>query len=557
MASNASSAAITAIIEPNPEVSSYPFYAAFGIMGCLLLTFVLCVQERHCKQKEPRSKIAPAKVELPPPPGPNQPPKPPATKDVAASSAAKPPTRMDRLMRRKVEARAEDALHGEAPAALADAVAEDEELAKKLAETEAARAVKASLAAEKAALDRREAKEARLAEAKRLKAAQEAQEDRGRQEAQEEEKAKAALEAARELHVAKEMAEAKLEEAKRQLAEKGTERGVDELHEEELQAERAKLREEAEKAESAAEAAAKREAAATAAAEEAAAAKAAAEKRLAEEEEAARLAAEEAARNNAEYTLQIFDIRAFDVPSADENSLSDCYVHFELCELPEGEVETGQTMVVYDSENPVWDDRVQITLPAGSPAALDKSALLRISVFDQDLTNGDDQVSGSEHRIDVGEGTSGGVDKLMLEGKHRSVLLGGGFFKSHEISFQWQLLPFVPPPATLRLTNVHAKGLPTQGLSRFRKNKAKKANARPDPYLRFSLLEVGDLVQEARTPPMPGVKDAKWDGETLILELPKGSPRPPLLQVRDTQGSSAGRAATRSTFCLSATLGPA
>ena len=47
--------------------------------------------------------------------------------DYVDSASAKPPTRLERVLRRKVEARAEEAMHGEAPAALADAAEKDEE----------------------------------------------------------------------------------------------------------------------------------------------------------------------------------------------------------------------------------------------------------------------------------------------------------------------------------------------------------------------------------------------------------------------------------------------
>ena len=53
-----------------------------------------------------------------------------------------------------------------------------------------------------------------------------------------------------------------------------------------------------------------------------------------------------------------------------------------------------------------------------------------------------------------------------------------------------------------------------------------------DPYLRFKLLEVGALEEEERTPPTaPNVKKASWEGTALVLDLPKGSPRPPLVAV--------------------------
>ena len=453
----------------------------------------------------------------------------PAASDLAKASAT--PKLQDKVVKKKVEERAADAVGEDAPAALALAAAEDEELAEKLLLRGATRAERAKVAAEKAAADRLAAEAARKAEAtlKRREARRAAKRAASSEAATAAEHVAAAT--AQEQRAQSQVRQEKLSALEAALASKASERGVDEDHQEQLDVETAAIRTEVEAARAAAkEAKAREEATAT---EETALreARAAAEEAEAAEEAAAKAAEAERKRQQAEFTLAIGGLRAFGVPCADENSGSDPYVEFELLELEEGAEERNRTEALQDAgEEPVWPGSLQITLPAGSPPALSKTPLLRVSLFDQDLTNDDDLLGVAELRVDASAAEEGRVERLSLEGQRRALLLGGGQFEDHFLSFSWRLLPFVPPAATLLLTAIEAKGLPISAVAKGKK--AKKKDRLSDPYLRFSLLEVGDLLEEARVPAQPGVKDAKWDGVTLSVALPKGSPRPPLLSIR-------------------------
>ena len=100
-------------------------------------------------------------------------------------------------------------------------------------------------------------------------------------------------------------------------------------------------------------------------------------------------------------------------------------------------------------------------------------------------------------------------------------------FPDHAIRFDWELLSFVPRAATLTITDIRAKGLPKLRKQKQHKKGAAGADggARPDPYLRFTLMEVGELVVDARTPAVAsaGNKEVAYDGTTLTLSLPRGS----------------------------------
>lgn len=95
-----------------------------------------------------------------------------------------------------------------------------------------------------------------------------------------------------------------------------------------------------------------------------------------------------------EAPLEIFEIRAFDVPDADGkrgSGGSDPYMSFTLLET-EGEEQTVKTQAFEDVKNPQWPDRLTLRLPRGSP----RPPLLRVVLWDQDFTNADDPVGIAE-----------------------------------------------------------------------------------------------------------------------------------------------------------------
>ena len=146
-------------------------------------------------------------------------------------------------------------------------------------------------------------------------------------------------------------------------------------------------------------------------------------------------------------------------------------------------------------------------------------------MYDHDLTSDDELLGVAEVRLEADWEALGSVERLTLKGQPKGALHGGGTFDDCLVSFRWELLDFVPPPATLRIVEVSATGLPT------RAGKAKKKGQRPDPHLRFTLLEVGALLEYARTPSSENKPATDWS-DALTLQLPKGSPRPPLISVR-------------------------
>ena len=106
------------------------------------------------------------------------------------------------------------------------------------------------------------------------------------------------------------------------------------------------------------------------------------------------------------------------------------------------------------------------------------------SVLDKDLTDADDALGIAEIRL---EGDSG---------EQTITLKGVGDFNDFPISFKWKLDPYVPPPATLKITGVKLSEVPAQ----HKRQKTKKnllaaadhhEHKAGDPYLTFGLMEVG------------------------------------------------------------------
>lgn len=113
-----------------------------------------------------------------------------------------------------------------------------------------------------------------------------------------------------------------------------------------------------------------------------------------------------------------------------------------------------------------------------------------------------------------------------MSGATEALTLGGqGKYADSSISFSYELRSFVPPAARLALRAICAYNLPVGTDS-----KSSKGNKKSDPFICFQLLECGDLIEFAKTTSKFNDPNPKWR-EELSLELPRGSPRPPLLQV--------------------------
>jgi len=182
-------------------------------------------------------------------------------------------------------------------------------------------------------------------------------------------------------------------------------------------------------------------------------------------------------------------------------------------------LETGRTQPVYNSLDPVFPSGVQISLPAGSEAAMARhrgeAVRLKAEVFDKDLTDEDDRLGKAVFLL---EGTEGTVS--------RGALGGCSGFGASAVSFSWRITSEITPAATLQLSEVSALNVPT-GLD-MRSARGSKAS---DPYLKFLLLEVGDLEASTRLPTKPNESSPVWS-ETVSLGLPRASARPPLINVR-------------------------
>ena len=367
-------------------------------------------------------------------------------------------------------------------AAAAAKEAEKVKAAKEAARAKAAKAKAAKEAAEKAAAEKAAAKAEREKAAAEMAAAKAAREKAAAEKAAAE--AEAARIAAEELAAAVAAAAAAAEEEKERLR-----------AEADAKAEAERLRLEAE-----------------------AAAKAAAE-------EEARLAAEAQALAEAEFTLIIRDVSAHGVPDADakpgkkkyKGPQVDPYARFTM--LGVQGVETGRTQPQFNTCDPVFPFGVQISLPMGSEAAMahhaGKPVQVRAEVWDKDLTDEDDRLGKAVFTL---EGSSGKVSKAALTGC-------SGFGDS-AMSFSWEITSQITPWAICELSEVSATNVPT-GLDL----KSGPGGRGSDPYLKFVLLEVGDYDSSTRLPTIWNESNPKWK-ETVALELPRASSRPPLINVR-------------------------
>ena len=116
-------------------------------------------------------------------------------------------------------------------------------------------------------------------------------------------------------------------------------------------------------------------------------------------------------------------ISAKGVPHADEGSstLSDPYATFEVvCEGDEdaSAYGDGRTEALLGKEDPVWEDPVQLILPAGSNAALGRQGRprVRVSVYDKDREDADELLGTTELTL---TDYTGHVASLRMRGAER------------------------------------------------------------------------------------------------------------------------------------------
>lgn len=188
-------------------------------------------------------------------------------------------------------------------------------------------------------------------------------------------------------------------------------------------------------------------------------------------------AAPEAPDLTREYTMIFKEVSAQRVPKADAGGRSDPYARFTLLELPEGSHQSGRTQPAFNETNPTWAHKVQFTLPAGSPAALTRKPLVRVTVYDKDLTTEDDALGEATVRLDLSRAP------FNVPQPQRTVTLKGKEgFEDFPITFGYALSDIVPGPARLTLSHIRAHGVPDAD--------SQSGSGRSDPFILFKLLEV-------------------------------------------------------------------
>ena len=194
---------------------------------------------------------------------------------------------------------------------------------------------------------------------------------------------------------------------------------------------------------------------------------------------------------------------------------SDPFARFTLLNLDNGGFETGRTQPLYNSTHPVWPHAVHLILPAGEGHRIlqEGGPLVSATIWDKDMTSANEMLGTAQVRL------------VGMSGAHNALALADcrAGSTSCTISFKYSLSSRVTPAATLTLRRIKAFDVPDQDVWAGSKGS--------DTYLSFKLLECGDLDVGAKTPAEPNQKNPEWS-EVLTLELPRGSPRPPLLCVR-------------------------
>eukprot|EP00966_Prymnesium_polylepis_P287058 6630496-Prymnesium_polylepis.1 len=146
------------------------------------------------------------------------------------------------------------------------------------------------------------------------------------------------------------------------------------------------------------------------------------------------------------------------------------------------EEETSRTLFIAGSRFPQWGETCTLVLPAGSNAVKRREPLLAVTVLDRVEGKEPDTVLGNTQFLALGGDTSGNptvVEKLDLT--------GAGGHTNFAIDFSFRLSEEVPPPATLKVSDVSARNMPIGPDGRL------KGKTPGDPFLRFMVLDVGDL----------------------------------------------------------------
>ena len=116
-------------------------------------------------------------------------------------------------------------------------------------------------------------------------------------------------------------------------------------------------------------------------------------------------------------------------------------------------------------------------LPKHSLAVKYKQPLLAISVLDRNLELSTDRVIGSvQHRLLGADVPSGKAADVQLQGDESQA--------PFNMDFRWEISETVSPSATLRVSEISARGMPGP-------DGRKSARQLSDPFLRFRLCDVG------------------------------------------------------------------
>jgi hypothetical protein len=216
-------------------------------------------------------------------------------------------------------------------------------------------------------------------------------------------------------------------------------------------------------------------------------------------------------------TLRLFHVRAFDVVDADAaegSGTSDPFLRF----VHSASGTHAATETRRNEENPCFEDRVQLTMPAG----FDHPPRIAVELWDKDWTKPSTKLAEQSVCLDgvadEGEEVDDGVNAEVT-------LRGVDGFPDMKVKFAFEYTFNVPEAAVLELFEIRAVDVPDA-------DERTGAKGRPDlsdPYIRFKLQETDDDIA-AQTQEIMNDVNPCWP-ETLSLNLPLGSPRPPLLQV--------------------------
>jgi hypothetical protein len=216
-------------------------------------------------------------------------------------------------------------------------------------------------------------------------------------------------------------------------------------------------------------------------------------------------------------TLRLFHVKAFGVVDADDakgSGKSDPFLRF--VHPPSGKHAATETR--RNEDNPCFENRVQLCMPAG----FDHPPRILVELWDKDWTKPNSKLAEQtvclDGKVDEGEEVDDGVNAEVK-------LKGVDGFPDVKVKFAYDYTFNVPEAAVLELFEIKAFDVPDADERKGKRDSPDMS----DPYIRFKLQEVdGDAA--AQTKEMMNETNPCWP-ETLSLNLPVGSPRPPLLQI--------------------------